>query len=414
MTRQARSRSENPRDPYGIGPVITYAGPLIALAGLVIVTLATVGLMGGQVSLPGTGGTGNGNGDGGPARTAAPSGVINVDPLADVPGSIVYAKAGNLWIQSGKAVRQLSTNGRASMPTWSPDGRYVYFIDTFDERTTFRINGVDRKYTLTSPRLMRMLADGSAPAELIKSGRFREGRNRWFFWLRQPAISPDGRLVALISDQPNPFDSDVVIQILNLSTGRFSNPELPETSPLGHQDPSWHPTGRYLLYVRNGRDGARGAPVIARWDRTEQRVRAMTGPGYNQPEYSPDGRYIVATKTDAFGTNVVILEGGRGNELIRLTTDGKSWSPVWSPRGDAIAFLHIENGIVDLRMIPLEGTAPNWTLGEPLDLTEVSGLDGASGPDWFIPADQLPAATPPPTPASAPPASPLPSASPSR
>jgi Tol biopolymer transport system component len=312
MTRQARSRSRDPRDPYGIGPAITLAAPLIALAGLVIVALATVGIMGGQVPLPGGNGNGGGNGDGGPARTPAPSGVIIVDPLADVPGSIVYAKAGNLWIQSGKTVRQLSTSGRASMPTWSPDGKSIYFIDTFTERATFPINGVDRKYNLTSPRLMRVLADGSAAPELIKSGRFRNGRSRWFFWLRQPAVSPDGRLVALLSDQPDPFDSDVVIQMLNLSTGQITNPDLPETSPLGHQDPSWHPSGRYLLYVRNGRDGARGAPVIARWDRVDKRIRAMTGPGYNQPEYSPDGRYIVATKTDAFGTNVVILEGGRG------------------------------------------------------------------------------------------------------
>jgi hypothetical protein len=65
---------------------------------------------------------------------------------------------------------------------------------------------------------------------------------------------------------------------------------------------------------------------------------------------------------------------------------------------------------VDLRVIPLEGTAPNWTLGETLDLTEVSGLDGASGPDWFIPADQLPAVSPSPTlaapsPATSPPPS---------
>jgi hypothetical protein len=383
----ARER-RNTGDPYGIGPVGTLVAPALALVGLLVVAMVTVGLMGGTVSLPGTGGPGGPN-PGGPARTPAPSGVVIVDPLTQVPGSIVYAKAGNIWIQSGNGVRQLSTGGKSSMPTWSPDGRFVYYIDTIEERATFPQQGVDRKYVLTYPRLMRVAADGRGKPEALHTGRFRDGPYRWFYWLRQPNVSPDGRQVALVSDQPDPLQSNVVVQLFNLGNGRFNRPELPESPPLGHQDPAWHPNGRYLLYVRNGRDGPRGAPVIARWDRTEQRIRTMTSPGYNQPEYSPDGRYIVATKTDSFGTNIVILDGNRGVELIRLTSDGRSWSPVWSPRGDAVAYLHIEAGIVDLRMIPLQGAAPNWTLGEPLDLTQVSGLDGASGPDWFIPDEEL-------------------------
>ncbi|HEU0237309.1 MAG TPA: hypothetical protein VFR14_12795, partial [Candidatus Limnocylindrales bacterium] len=59
-------------------------------------------------------------------------------------------------------------------------------------------------------------------------------------------------------------------------------------------------------------------------------------------------------------------------------------------------FLHFEGGIADLQMVSLEGSGPRWTLGERLNLTEVSGLDGASAPDWFIPADELPPPTPPP------------------
>jgi hypothetical protein len=51
---------------------------------------------------------------------------------------------------------------------------------------------------------------------------------------------------------------------------------------------------------------------------------------------------------------------------------------------------------VDLRLAKLTGAAPAWTVDKTIDLTEVSGLDASSGPDWFIPADQLPA-TPPPT-----------------
>jgi hypothetical protein len=79
--------------------------------------------------------------------------------------------------------------------------------------------------------------------------------------------------------------------------------------------------------------------------------------------------------------------------VLRLTTDGASWAPTWSPIGDSIAFMHIEHQIVDLKLVRLDGAAPTWTVKDITDLTEVSGLDGESRPDWFVPADQLPAPT---------------------
>ena len=52
---------------------------------------------------------------------------------------------------------------------------------------------------------------------------------------------------------------------------------------------------------------------------------------------------------------------------------------------------------MDLKLARLDGSAPNWTVRDITDLTEVSGLDGGSRPDWFIPADKLPAVTPVPS-----------------
>jgi hypothetical protein len=102
---------------------------------------------------------------------------------------------------------------------------------------------------------------------------------------------------------------------------------------------------------------------------------------------------------------VVILNGSNGNELLRVTDDAASWAPTWSPAGDAIVFLHVVGRTVDLRLAKLEGRAPAWTVTETLDLTEVSGLDAASRPDWYVPPALLPAAEPPPSPASSAPAS---------
>ena len=127
-------------------------------------------------------------------------------------------------------------------------------------------------------------------------------------------------------------------------------PDVTEIPPLGHQDPVWRPDGKQLFYVRNGREGAKGAPIIYRWDVAKKTSSAVTGPGYLEPSFSPDGKYIAATRINAFGSDVVILDAVRGRELLRLTTDGASWAPTWSPKGDAIAFFHIDGQIVDLKM----------------------------------------------------------------
>ena len=398
-------------DPYGIFTSERSLAPILATVGLILVAVLTVRLFTGDVGfLAGGPGASDDPGRPGPILTPAPSNVVipNEDPLAEVPGTIVYAKQGSIWLQYGRTVRQLTSTGHDSMPSWSEDGQWIYYIETRDGRARWLVNGSARNYRLQEPVLMRVRADGTAPAEDLKRGRIRSGRYTWFGWMRSPVVSPDGKTVALVTDLPDPNARDVVLQFFDIGTGKLTRAKATEQEPLGHQEPSWHPGGNLVLFVRNGRDGARGAPAIWRYDLRTEKARAMTGGGYSAPAYSRDGRTIVATKTGGLGTDIVILDASNGSEILRVTDDGQSWSPTWSPLGDAVAFLHIENGIVDLRMVRIAGTGTALTRGDILDLTRVSGLDGSSRPDWFIPAEQLPPSpSPEPVPSEA--ASPSPS-----
>lgn len=401
MARVVRPGPPRARDPYGIGPVGTVLAPLLSIVGLVLVGIITFNLLNGAV--PFGGGSGN-NGNGGAGRTAAPSNVVVVPDEAAFEGSITYAKGGNIWIQTDTGVTQLTDGGGASMPSWSADGEWIVYIHSTDELGYWPVKGRNGRYDIQVPDLMRVRAGGGEPEQLA-TGFVKRGELEWSAWMRQPVLSPDGTTIALVTDAPNPDDSNVVLQFFDVKTKKLRRAGVVESGVLGHQDPEWRPDGTLLLYTQNGRDGSRGAPVIMRYDTRQKKARPLTAAGYMQPSYSPDGRFLAATRTTALGTDVVILDASSGEQLLRLTEDGSSWSPSWSPAGDGVAFLHLVGQTVDLRLAHLEGSAPSWTIQETIALTEVSGLDASSRPDWYIPPDQLPA-TPAPTvrPSSAAPA----------
>jgi dipeptidyl aminopeptidase/acylaminoacyl peptidase len=397
VTRITRSRSPRAGDPYGVGPIGTILAPVLSIVGLLLIGIVTLNLLNGNVPFGIGSSNGNGGNVAGPARTPAPSNVVVVPPEATFQGSIVYAKGGNVWVQTNDSVKQLTSSGGDSMPSWSADGQSIVYIHSHPESGYWPVKGRLGRYALDVPDLMRVNADGSAEPERLATGLIKDGRLRWSEWMRQPVLSPDGTTIALVTDAPKPDDSNVVLQFFDTKIKKLTRAGVRENGVLGHQDPEWRSDGRLLLYTENGRDGARGAPVIMRYDVRAKKARALTAVGYMQPSYSPDGRYLAATRTTALGTDIVILDAGNGAQLMRVTDDGASFAPTWSPAGDGIAFLHIVGQTVDLRLARLDGAAPAWSVKDTLDLTEVSGLDAASRPDWYIPTELLPAATPPPS-----------------
>jgi Tol biopolymer transport system component len=391
-------RSRRTRDPYGLLPSGTPIAAALAMIGLLAIAFGTLAVSNGDLPFTGGGGGPNGSGGGGVTRTPTPSNLVVVpdDPLADVPGSIVYVKDGNVWVQSGRTTRQLTTGGMDSMASFSADGASVYFVRTRDQMGRWPMLGKVTRYQLSIPSLMQVPASGGDATTIMDGAVKPSSKYLWMGWIREPVVSPDGKTIAMVTDLPDPTKSDVTLKLLTLASGKLTDLNLSEVPALGHQDPAWRPDGARLLYVRNDRNGAQGTPQIYSYNPKTKTTSAVTRPGYLQPSWSPDGRYIVATKTSAFGTDIVILDATNGSELIRLTNDGNSWAPTWSPMGDEIAFLHVTGQVVDLRMVQLGGAGPTWTVKGSLDLTSSAGLDSLSRPDWYVPASLLPA-TPAPT-----------------
>ncbi len=402
-SRGPGARSRRPAgDPYGLMPRTGLVAPAIAAIVLVLIGSLTAALVAGwsPVSIGGKGPSASGQPGNLVNPTAAPSNVVVTDPKANIPGSLVYVKAGNVWIQTAGQATQLTKAGGASSPFWSPDGKWIYYIETIQQPGYFPQGNLGpAHYTMNVPALSRISPDGLTNQTLL-SGKYRRGQFTWFYWLIGPAVSPDGKTVALFSDAPDPTLSDVVLQLYNIATKKLTKPNLAENPPYGQQDAAWRPDGKVVLYVRNGRDGQRGLPQIYQYNVATKKASPLGAPGYMRPSWSPDGKYLAVTRQTPEGTDVAVLDGHTGAEVLRLTNDGNSWAPVWSPRGDAIAYLHIVGQVVDLKMIGLTGSGPSWTVAQLPDVTENSGLDASSGASWYIPPDQLPATPPPSQPAS--------------
>lgn len=394
-----------PRDPKGRS---TLAGvPLAAtlsIIGLLVIGVVTYALGTGDIPLTATANNPGSSDEPAVQRTPTPPDIVVVptapptEQAKPIPGTFVYVKDGNVWLQTDGKAQQLTKGGDDSTPSFSPDGKWVYFIRERAADGRWGVDGVVHPYKLRVPALMRIPTAGGKATRILDGLVDGPGNWQWNAFLRSPDVSPDGRYVAVVSELPDPTRSDVTLKIWDTRRDRLIDPGLSEVAPLGHQDPEWRPDGDKLLYVRNDRDGAKGTPRLYSYDMATKKAKAITGAGYLQPSYSPDGKYIVATKTSAFGTDVVILNANNGSELVRVTDDGDSWAPVWSPNGDQIAYLHVEGELVDLRLVQLEGSGPTWTVKEPVQLTSNAGLDGASQPDWYVPEDQRVApATPAPS-----------------
>ena len=364
------------------GELRTVLAPGFSLIGLVVLAALSFNLL---ARAPDLGVDQGGAGQSDPIVATPDPSVVTTPPPQEgreIAGTILFVNGGNIWAASGRQVRRLTNTGVDSSPTWSPDGRLIYFVET--RRTGARApwQGNDSRYTLYYPVIMRMNADGS-DRRVVKDGLYQLGGDRtrrYFTWLLQPDVSPDGRSIALVSDAPDPFRREVTLSLMSVDGDRLRNLDLPD-SGLGHNDPQWSPDGDLIAFTHNARRGAVGTPRVALYDVRRRRMRLLSPVGYAQPSWSPDGRYLAAVRTTGRGRDIVVLRARDGEQVVRLTSDGRSFSPTWSPDGRQIAYLHVEGQAIDLRLMTIEGDTPRVV--DDRAVTTNNRLDGTSRPAWF-------------------------------
>jgi Tol biopolymer transport system component len=147
-------------------------------------------------------------------------------------------------------------------------------------------------------------------------------------------------------------------------------------------NPTWSPDGRTIAFTGM----SRGLTDLYALDLNTSTLKALTKDAYAdlQPAWSPDGRRI-AFATDRFTSNLDALQIG-AYRLAVLDLDssriaavensalGKAFNPQWAPDGRALYFISDRNGIANLYRVTLDGSASQLTALA----TGVSGITGTS------------------------------------
>jgi TolB protein len=282
-------------------------------------------------------------------------------------GRILFVKDGDLWVLDANGPHQLATGGTFSQPSWAPDGgslAYVYrgrnFADIF----------------ITDDQ-------GQSQTRLTNSQSTVLDNNDWNF---RPTWSPDGKLIAYVSDKASTFP---VLWLMNGTDGSGRHVlATPGLQVEAVDSVSWSPDGSQLAVTMFNEPGPTQialVPLSATGPAGRQVGKIITSlpGGALDPAWAPDGSWIAFAGRDGYAVEAYAALPD-GTSITKLTADGLlTRSPAWSPDGRRIAYLSNKTGYFELWVVDVNGDeSGGLSASNPRQLTQNLHLDAVSGVSW--------------------------------
>jgi len=216
-------------------------------------------------------------------------------------------------------------------PSWSSNGRHVYF-------SSYRGGGINAWR-------MPVDADGkpNGPLGQVTSGAGQD---------LEPAPAPDGRRMAFTTMSQN---ADLWRLPVSPATGHATG-EAEKVVASSREDSrgAWSPDGRFIAF-NSDRGGTMNIWIHDLETKSSRRLTEGAGGDY-QPSWSPDGRRLVffSSREGRPGLYTVDVDSG---EMTSLTNgDAIDVNPFFSPDGRHIAFQSDRDGRLEVWVMDASGT----------------------------------------------------------
>jgi Tol biopolymer transport system component len=309
-----------------------------------------------------------------PPTPVPPAPAATATPTPTAAGAIAFAKGHDVWIFSDASARQLTRLGAVQNPAWSPGGSMLAF---------------DRAGKNSADLWLMPYPDGP-PQPLTSNAASRVDAN---FWEMQPAWSPDGKLLVYASDRGRVRSGTLDLAAWRMDVATRARTQIGGANLYtgGIDYPSWRPGSNQALYTSwaylPNDPNAYGQLVLLDVQTTKGWALTDNGETAMQASWSPDGQRIafvrrLAGQDQIWLARVPYVIGANSNILdgAGLLLEGTNAHPVWSPSGDAIAYIGLQDGSFDLFLQPLtSGFLPD---GKPRQLTRGLHVDADSAISW--------------------------------